>query len=107
VDGIVGSVRSGDQELGIKDARVPFENVVRLHGIHVMHVDSIMNLVAFNTKIATQVSSDDVLTNTLPFSGCVEHLVDVAIESEGRIAYTASKGQVLEPLVEGSDLRQF
>lgn len=101
MNGVVGSVCGRDEKLGIENALIAFKNLVRLHRVHVMNVNSIMNLVSFDTKITTQVSSYDVLANVLPLGGSVKHLIDVTIETESRFTYTTAKSQVLESILEG------
>lgn len=51
---------------------------------------STRDVVAFNAKVATVVSSDDVVTNMLPLSGGVELLVDPSVETESAVTNNTS-----------------
>jgi hypothetical protein len=82
MNGVVGSMCSCDEELGIDHALVALMYVVRRQRIHVMDVESIVNLVTFDTEVACQVSSDDMLTNVFPFLRHVKHLIHVTVETE-------------------------
>lgn len=44
-----------------------------------------VDLEAFDTKITTQVSSDDVLSRKFPLSRIIESLIEVAIEPKGLV----------------------
>jgi hypothetical protein len=92
VNGIVSSVRSRDQELGIEDARIAIDNIGNLHRVHVMDNDVQVDVVPIKAEIATHVSSDDVMTNLTPLSGRVELLIHVAIKPEGRATNIPAKG---------------
>lgn len=44
-----------------------------------------VDLKPFDTKITTQVSSDDVLSRKFPLSRIIESLIEVAIEPKGLV----------------------
>jgi len=94
MNGVVGVVCRCDQELGIEDAHVSLENVFGSNWIHVMNDNSFMNLVSFNSKITTKISSDYIAANVTPFFGNIERLVKPTIASKCNIANAATKSKV-------------
>lgn len=59
-------------------------DVIHIDWIHVVNKDPAVDLESFNTKVATVVSNDYLVSQILPLSRLVESLVDVAIETERR-----------------------
>lgn len=59
-----------------------------------------VDLKAFDTKITTQVSSDDVLSRKFPLSRIIESLIEVAIEPKGLVADGTPKLEVVVSLLE-------
>jgi hypothetical protein len=64
-----------------------------------MNRDPLMNIVTFDAKVTSVVSYDDMIANVTPLSRDVELLVDVTIETEGRLADCAAESQVLEAIL--------
>lgn len=53
MDGIVRSMIRGDEKIRIDDRRIPAEDIFFNHRVHVMNVDSVMDLIAFDSQITT------------------------------------------------------
>lgn len=51
-----------------------------------MNVDSIVDIVSFDSQIATVVTYDNVVSDITPLGRSVESLIDVSIESERYIS---------------------
>lgn len=100
-------VRSSDEELGIDDLGFPVRDVGQVHRIHVMDDDARMDLTTWDPQVATLVSNDDEITDSLPLSGGVERLVDPAVESESGCAYSSVKREIAEPLLESLETSEL
>jgi hypothetical protein len=55
----MGSMCSGDQELGIDDAFLSRHKIQLGQRVHVMNQETMMNIVARHTKITTMIANDD------------------------------------------------
>jgi len=66
VNGVVGLVRDRDEILRVEDARIVTGNISRGHWIHVMDIETFVNLKSIYSQITTFISSDDVMTNLSP-----------------------------------------
>lgn len=96
-----------DQILGIEDVKFSVNDVSHRHWVHVVNDRSVVNVVAIDAQIATEVSSDNVASCLTPFSRGVESLVEMTFNAEGGITNGASKTQVLVPLFEAFDSSEF
>lgn len=66
VNGVVGLVRDRDEILRVEDARIVTGNISRGHRVHVMNIETFVNLKSIYSQITTFISSDDVMTNLSP-----------------------------------------
>jgi len=107
VNGVVCWKRGCDEKLRIENTHVAMYDVVGGHRIQMMNRDPLMNIVTFDAKITAIVSDDDMIANITPLSRNVELLIDVSIETEGRLADCAAESQVLEAILEGLDATEF
>lgn len=82
-------------------------NVVHLHRVDVVNDCSTEYVMSFDPKIASVVSCDDMVSNLTPFSGVVELLIQVSIESESGKANRALEGQIPKAFFEGIDSLEF
>ena len=53
MDGIVCSMIRGDEKIRIDDRGVPTQDLFFNHRVHVVNVDSVMDLITFDPQIAT------------------------------------------------------
>jgi hypothetical protein len=90
MDGVVSSVRGGDQVLRIEHPLLASFEIFWQHGIHVVNQQPAVNIVAWNPKITSAVPEHDLITDILPFPRAVEVLVDPPIEAKGGLAYLSS-----------------
>lgn len=67
VDGVVSSMGHRDKKLRIEYCFVSFNDIFYIHRIHVMNINSVVNIVAFDTKITAIISSDYMTTYIAPF----------------------------------------
>ena len=58
-------------------------------------------------QIAATISDNYMVSDHLPFSGIVKHLIEDSIKSECFFSYFTIKSKVLEPLLESWDRYQF
>lgn len=107
VDCVVGSVRNTDQILRIESILSAIHNVILNQRIHVMNGDLVVNIVSSDTKITTQITSDDVSAKETPGTRRVELLIDPAIETECLSADLSTKNEVVESFFEALDLAEF
>ena len=91
MNGVVGLMTCGDQELWVENVVVSVDDVGWRHGVHVVDEKLGPNLITFHCQVATEVSSDDVMTNVAPELGPVEILVDPPVVTERGFAYLASQ----------------
>lgn len=66
-----------------------------------------MDLKAVDTKIAAEVSSNNMMTNVSPLFRRVKTLIEVAIESEGGSSDRTVELQVIKALFEARYARKF
>ena len=83
-----------DQELGIEYSWIAAFDINDVHRIHVMNVDSIVDIKTFDTKVASVITHDHMVTDITPFSGSIKGLVEVAIKPEGYITNLAVEREV-------------
>lgn len=83
MNGVVGSVSGGDQEVGIQKIFIALMDVLDCDWVHVMDKDPVMNLIALDPKVATVITDDYLVPNMLPLSGSVESLVQPSIIAKG------------------------
>lgn len=55
-------MRNANQELGIQNTVIAVNDVVNGHRIHVMNDDSTSKIMSFDTKIASFVSDDNLVS---------------------------------------------
>ena len=77
----------GDKILRIKNPSFTITQVLRAYGIHVVHHQLRMNLIAWDSKITAVVTDYDLITNMLPFTGPVKPLIDPTVETKCRLTY--------------------
>jgi hypothetical protein len=65
--------------------------------IHVVDVDSPMNLITFKTEITTEITSDDEVTNRSPFIGMVELLIQIPVKPKCLFTDLPIKLEILIP----------
>lgn len=107
MDGIVGVVRRGDQELGIEYVIVAVNDVVGRHRVHVMDDDLVIDLIAFDAEVHTEISGDHIVTSLLPLSRSVESLVQITIEPESGLPDFTAEPEVGIPLFKGVKPSEF
>ena len=76
----MGIVGGANQVFWVDEIISIISDVFYGNWIHVVDIDSPMNLVAFKTEIATEITSDDEVTNRSPFVGMVELLIQIPIK---------------------------
>lgn len=103
----MGSMGSCDQELWIEDVVIGMDDVVSHHWVHVVNVETIVNLIALYTQVTAFVSDDNEVTNLLPLPRPVELLVDPSVETEGLSTDVATKLEVLEAVYERLNPSKF
>ena len=82
MDRVVRPMGSRDQKLWIENRLIIGTYDVRRHRVHVMDVDSVMNLKTFNAKVAAKISSNYLISDLFPLPRSVESLVHPPIEPE-------------------------
>jgi hypothetical protein len=82
VNGVVGSVCSCDQKIGIEKDFLAMNHVIWSQWIHVMHKKSVVDLVTLYSEIATVVTNNRDVPSLFPLTGCVELLVDPSIKAK-------------------------
>ena len=60
------------------------------HGIHVVNDESVEDVIAFDPEVAALISGNDVMADLPPLSRCIELLVNIPIETEGRFTNITS-----------------
>jgi hypothetical protein len=58
-------------------------NVLYIHRVHVVNIDTVVDLVPRNAEIAPIVSGDHMRSDLVPFGRAIELLVQVTIVTEG------------------------
>jgi len=86
----------GNKILWIKYPSFPTFNVLRCYGIHVVNHQPRMDLIAWDTKIASVVTKYDLVTNVQPFTGPVEPLVDPTVETKSSLTHLAPKDEIVK-----------
>lgn len=89
-----------DQKLRIKNPIVSFHDISYSHRIHVMNINSIVNLVSTKTKVATLISRYDVVAKVSPLGRGIKALIQIAIESESRPTDGPMQSEVIESINE-------
>lgn len=104
VNGIVGLVRGGNKELGIKDVLTTVNNLVNTHRIHVVNNGTTVDLVTLDAEITSFVPKEDGVSNMPPLPRAIEPLINPTIEPERRFSDFSSESQVVIPLFERWEL---
>lgn len=94
----MGFVCCRDQVLGIEDVEVAVVNIFRRDGVHVVDDDPVINLKAFDTQVATKVSSDYLVSDSLPLRRAIECLIEVALIAECSSTNAPTNLQIFKPL---------
>ena len=100
MNGVMRLVCYANQVVKIQSTSRSVQDVLFVDRVHVVHDNSIMNLMSFDSEITTFISRYDVVTKATPFTGCIELLIDPTITAEGRTAYFSTNGKVVEPFFE-------
>jgi hypothetical protein len=96
-------MRNSDQVLGVKEFIIPRHHIIDVNRVHVMNDDSVMDLVASNSKITTAISRDDFVSSMSPLHRRVESLVQVSLKPEGCDPDLRTQPQVIITLRESAD----
>lgn len=107
MNGVVGSMRCGDQVLGIDQALIAMRDSIDIDRVHVMDDHTVKDLVTLDSKIATQVPGYDLLPGVAPESRRVERLVQPAFETERGNTHRRMRLKILEPFTEVTQPGQF
>lgn len=75
-------------------------DVADSHRIHVMNIETLVDLIPLNPEIATVVSSNHLVPNTSPFTGSVELLIHVTIETESDLSDLSSQSKICVTIFE-------
>jgi hypothetical protein len=75
--------------------------IICVHWIHVMNYESVEDFITFDPEVAALISGNNVVSDLTPLPGCIELLVNVAIETKSRTANNALEGQISEAIFEG------
>lgn len=103
----MGPVSDTDEELRVNHAGVAVGDVGLREGIHVVYIDTIMNLVIRYTHVTAQVSSDDMVANVSPLTRPIESLIHPAVETKRLRRNGTFEGQILEAFEERWKTSQF
>ena len=98
MDRIVRPMGCCNEKVWLKDCFVPGHDIIDRHWIHVMNDWAVMDLVSGNSKIATVISSDNMIANALPLSRPVKCLVKVSVKAECVGANGSVKTKILVSL---------
>jgi hypothetical protein len=82
VNGVVCPKSNRDQVVRIKETGIPGFDLLDSYGIQMVNVETLVNLITFDTQITTVVPNDDLMSSLTPFAGCVKVLIDPTIEPE-------------------------
>lgn len=75
-------VRRRNQIFGIEKEFGSILNVLKENGIHMMNIDSSMDLIALDSKIATAISYNYLIAKLLPFSRTIELLIEISVKTK-------------------------
>src|ERR1044072_8588697 len=100
MDGVVGLVSDRDQKFRVENAWISTRNISDGHRIHVMDVETMMNVIAVNPQITSIVPMDDMPPDLTPFCRSVEPLIDVSIETERILTGDTSQTQILKSFIQ-------
>ena len=90
MNGVVRGLCRGDQKVRIENPVFSVNDVAWLHRIDVVYKQFVVNLKPGKPEIASVVSNDHLFSDLFPFTGCVEVLIEVSVESERFGAYLAA-----------------
>jgi len=76
-----------DQVLGVDYVVIEVNDVIESDRVHVMHEDGTVNMVTFDSEVASVVSDDHLVSYGSPFSAGVELLIEMPVIAEGYFAY--------------------
>src|SRR4051794_8575662 len=104
---IVGKMRGTDQELRINYQSLTTHQVQLRQWIHVMHQQTMVDLMTGNAQITALVTCDDGFSSQLPLSGPIELLIHPPIETEGLLAHIAFEVEILEAFLKRLNASQL
>jgi hypothetical protein len=107
MDGVVSSVRNGDQVVGVEETVVSGLDLLDGDRVQMVNVETAVNLVTIDPKIASVVSDDDSVPGLTPLTRRVEVLVDPSVESKSRFTDSALESKVAKPLYESFESANF
>jgi len=100
VDRVVCLKGRCDQVLGVKKTLVTMNQRFGRDRVHVVDENTVVDLVAIDPEITSVVSGNHIVANTLPLSRTIEHLVQITVETERRVANLTLQEQICVAILE-------
>lgn len=91
-------MRRADQKLGIGQKLGRLSEVANFNRIHVVDVNSLMNIVSIASQITAEISGNHIIPDRSPLIGVVEFLIQITLKSKRLLAYLSIQLQVLEAI---------
>ena len=89
-------MRRADQKLGIGQKLGRLSEVANFNRIHVVDVNSLMNIISIASQITAEISGNHMIPDRSPLIGVVESLIQITLKSKRLLAYLSIQLQVLE-----------
>ena len=96
----MSTVSCADDILRINYVWVSLQNIFLCDHIHVVNYDPVVNIVAWNPKVASSVANDYVVAEGTPLRTIVENLINPTVPAKCLGAYRTIKLEVIESFLE-------
>lgn len=91
-------MRRADQKLRIGQIFGRLSDVANFNRIHVVDVNSLMNIVSIASQITAEISGNHMILDFSPLTGVVEFLIQITLKSKRLLAHLSIQLQVLEAI---------
>lgn len=91
-------VRRADQKLRIGQIFGRLSDVANFNRIHVVDVNSLVNIVSIASQITAEISGNHIIPDWSPLIGVVEFLIQITLKSKRLFAHLSIQLQVLEAI---------
>lgn len=91
-------MRRADQKLRIGQIFGRLSDVANFNRIHVVDVNSLMNIVSIASQITAEISDNHIILDFSPLTGVVEFLIQITLKSKRLLAHLSIQLQILEAI---------
>lgn len=91
-------MRRTDQKLRIGQIFGRLSDVANFNRIHVVDVNSLMNIVSIASQITAEISGNHIIPDWSPLIGMVEFLIQITLKAKRLLAHLSIQLQVLEAI---------